>query len=91
MLTTAKHFPGHGNTATDSHLAVARVDDDLKTMWAVDLPPFRRAIEAGVDAVMTAHVRVPALDPDPDHVATISPKVVTDLLKHQLGFKGCWW
>ena len=88
MLTTAKHFPGHGNTATDSHLAVARVDDDLKTLWAVDLPPFRKAIEAGVDAVMTAHVRVPALDADPDHVATISPKVVTDLLKHQLGFKG---
>jgi len=88
MLTTAKHFPGHGNTATDSHIGVPKVDDDLKTLWAVDLPPFRKAIEAGVDAVMTAHVRVPALDPDPDHVATISPKVVTDLLKHQLGFKG---
>lgn len=88
MLTTAKHFPGHGNTATDSHLAAARVDDDLKTLWAVDLPPFRKAIEAGVDAIMTAHVRVPSLDPDPDHVATISPIVVTDLLKHQLGFKG---
>jgi beta-N-acetylhexosaminidase len=88
MLTTAKHFPGHGNTATDSHLAVARVDDDLKTLTAVDLPPFRKAIEAGVDAIMTAHVRVPTLDPDPDHVATTSPKVVTDLLKHQLGFKG---
>ena len=88
MLTTAKHFPGHGNTATDSHLAVARVDDDLKTLTTVDLPPFRRAIEAGVDAIMTAHVRVPTLDPDPDRVATTSPKVVTDLLKHQLGFKG---
>lgn len=88
LLTTAKHFPGHGNTATDSHLAVARVDDDLKTLTAVDLPPFRRAIEAGVDAIMTAHVRVPTLDPDPDHVATTSPKVVTDLLKGQLGFKG---
>jgi beta-N-acetylhexosaminidase len=88
MLTTAKHFPGHGNTATDSHLAAARVNDDLKTLWAVDLPPFRKAIEAGVDAIMTAHVRVPALDPDPDRVATTSPKVVTDLLKHQLGFKG---
>lgn len=88
LLTTAKHFPGHGNTATDSHLAVARVDDDLKTLTAVDLPPFRRAIEAGVDAIMTAHVRVPTLDPDPDRVATTSPKVVTDLLKHQLGFKG---
>jgi len=88
MLTTAKHFPGHGNTATDSHLAVARVDDDQATLVAVDLPPFRRAIEAGVDAVMTAHVRVPTLDPDPNRVATTSPKVVTDLLKNQLGFKG---
>src|SRR5215831_14813782 len=88
MLTTAKHFPGHGNTATDSHLAVARVDDDLKTLSAVDLPPFRKAIEAGVDAVMTAHVRVPTLDPDPDKVATTSPKVVTDLLKNELGFRG---
>jgi beta-N-acetylhexosaminidase len=88
LLTTAKHFPGHGNTATDSHLAIARVDDDLKTLYAVDLPPFRRAIEAGVDAIMTAHVRVPKLDPDPDRVATTSPKVVTDLLKNRLGFKG---
>lgn len=88
LLTTAKHFPGHGNTATDSHLAIARVDDDLKTLSAVDLPPFRRAIEAGVDAIMTAHVRVPTLDPDPGRVATTSPKVVTDLLKNQLGFKG---
>jgi beta-N-acetylhexosaminidase len=88
MLTTAKHFPGHGNTATDSHLAVARVDEDLKTLYAVDLPPFRRAIEAGVDAIMTAHVRVPTLDPDPNRVATTSPRVVTDLLKHQLTFKG---
>ena len=88
MLTTAKHFPGHGNTATDSHLAVARVDEDLKTLTAVDLPPFRKAIEAGVDAIMTAHVRVPTLEPDPNRVATTSPIVVTDLLKHQLGFKG---
>ena len=88
MLTTAKHFPGHGNTATDSHLAVARVDEDLKTLNAVDLPPFRKAIQAGVDAIMTAHVRVPTLDPDPDRVATTSPVVVTDLLKKQLGFKG---
>jgi beta-N-acetylhexosaminidase len=88
LLTTAKHFPGHGNTATDSHLAMAEVDDDLKTISAIDLPPFRRAIEAGVDAVMTAHVRVPTLDPDPDRVATTSPKVVTDLLKKQLGFRG---
>ena len=88
MLTTAKHFPGHGNTTTDSHLAVARVDGDLEHLRAVELPPFRKAIEAGVDAVMTAHVTVPTLDPDPSHVATTSPAIVTDLLKNQLGFKG---
>jgi beta-N-acetylhexosaminidase len=88
MLTTAKHFPGHGNTGTDSHLAVATVDEDLEGLRAVDLPPFRKAIEAGVDAVMTAHIRVPALDPDPNLVATTSPAVVTDLLKNELGFKG---
>jgi len=88
MLTTAKHFPGHGNTATDSHVAVPVVDDDLDHLHAVDLPPFQRAIEAGVDAVMTAHVQVPALDSDRGRVATTSPRIVTDLLKNQLGFKG---
>jgi beta-N-acetylhexosaminidase len=88
MLTTAKHFPGHGNTATDSHLAVAIVNDDLERLRAVDLPPFRKAIGAGVDAVMTAHVRVLALDPDRNRVATTSPAIVTGLLKNRLGFKG---
>jgi beta-N-acetylhexosaminidase len=88
MLTTAKHFPGHGNTGTDSHLALARVDENAKVLRAVDLPPFRKAIDAGVDAVMTAHIRVPALDPDPNLVATTSPAIVTGLLKNELGFKG---
>ena len=88
MLTTAKHFPGHGNTGTDSHLGVARVDEDMETLRTVDLPPFQKAIEAGVDAVMTAHIRVPALDPDPNLVATTSPTIVTNLLKGELGFKG---
>ncbi len=88
MMTTAKHFPGHGNTATDSHLAVALVDDDLDRLKKIDLPPFRKAIAAGVDAVMTAHVRVLALDPDRGRVATTSPAIVTGLLKNQLGFKG---
>jgi beta-N-acetylhexosaminidase len=88
MLTTAKHFPGHGNTATDSHVAVPVVDDNLRYIHAVDLPPFQKAIGAGVDAVMTAHVRVLALDPDPSRVATTSPIIVTGLLKNQLGFKG---
>ncbi len=88
MLTTVKHFPGHGDTATDSHLGVAQVTGDLARLKSVELPPFQRAIAAGVDSVMVAHVSVPALDSDPNHVATTSPAIVTGLLKSQLGFKG---
>jgi beta-N-acetylhexosaminidase len=88
MLTTAKHFPGHGDTDTDSHLGVARVGADMPRLQSVELPPFRRAIEAGADSIMVAHVTVPALDPDPNRVATVSPAIVSDLLKKQLGFKG---
>jgi len=88
MLTTAKHFPGHGDTDTDSHLGVARVNGDVAHLQTVELPPFKKAIEGGVDSVMVAHVTVPALEPDPNRVATTSPAVVTDLLKKQLGFKG---
>lgn len=88
MLTTVKHFPGHGDTATDSHLGVASVNVDRSHLDSIELPPFRQAIAAGVDSVMVAHVTVPALDPDPNHVATISSAVVSDLLEKQLGFKG---
>jgi beta-N-acetylhexosaminidase len=88
MLTTVKHFPGHGDTATDSHLGVASVNVDRAHLDSIELPPFREAITAGVDSVMVAHVTVPALDPDPNHVATISPTIVSDLLEKQLGFKG---
>jgi beta-N-acetylhexosaminidase len=88
MLTTAKHFPGHGDTATDSHLGVASVNVDRAHLDSIELPPFRQAIAAGVDAVMVAHVTVPALDSDPNHVATISPAIVSDLLEKQLGFRG---
>ena len=88
MLTTAKHFPGHGDTATDTHLGVAQVDGDMARLDSVELPPFRKAIEAGVDAVMVAHVAVPALEPDPNRVAVTSPAIVTHLLKEQLGFHG---
>ena len=88
MLTTAKHFPGHGDTATDSHLGLAEVTGDRARLDAVELPPFRRAIEAGVDAVMVAHVTVPALDPEPNRVATTSKPIVDGLLKEDMGFKG---
>jgi beta-N-acetylhexosaminidase len=88
MLTTVKHFPGHGDTATDSHLGVASVGGDRTHLDSIELPPFKQAIAAGVDSVMVAHVTVPALDSDPNHVASISPSVVSDLLEKQLGFKG---
>ncbi len=88
MLTTAKHFPGHGDTATDSHLGVAQVTGDMQRLQTTELAPFRKAIAAGVDSVMVAHVTVPALDPDPNHVATTSPAIVSGLLKKQLGYKG---
>src|SRR5215472_13098251 len=88
MLTTVKHFPGHGDTATDSHLGVASVNGDRVHLDSIELPPFKQAIGAGVDSVMVAHVTVPALDPDPNHVATISTNVVSELLEKQLGIKG---
>jgi beta-N-acetylhexosaminidase len=88
MLATAKHFPGHGDTATDSHLGVPRVDADLARIQNVELAPFKQAIAAGVDAVMVAHLSVPALEPDAHKVATTSEKVIDGLLRKQLGFQG---
>lgn len=88
MLATAKHFPGHGDTATDSHLGVARVNGDMAHLKSIELPPFQKAIDSGVDSIMVAHVSVPALEPDPNRVATTSTLVVTDLLKKQMNFHG---
>jgi beta-N-acetylhexosaminidase len=88
MLTTAKHFPGHGDTDTDSHLSVPKSDNDRQRLDTIELPPFAAAIKAGVDAVMVAHLLVPALDPDPKHVASISPAIVTGLLRQKMDFHG---
>lgn len=88
MLTTAKHFPGHGDTAADSHLGLAQVTGDLARLQSVEFPPFRDAIKAGVDSVMVAHLTVPALEPDSNRVATTSPKVIEGVLRQQLGFHG---
>lgn len=88
MLTTAKHFPGHGDTGTDSHLGVARVEGDLAHIQSIELPPFKKAIDAGVDSVMVAHLAVPALEPDANMVATISSRIIEGALKTRLGFKG---
>jgi beta-N-acetylhexosaminidase len=88
LLTTVKHFPGHGDTDTDSHLTLARVNASVDRLNKVELVPFRAAIAAGVDSVMLAHITVPSIEPDPNKPASISSNVVTGLLKGQLGFKG---
>jgi beta-N-acetylhexosaminidase len=88
LMTTAKHFPGHGDTDTDSHLGLARTTASMERLNAMELVPFRAAIAAGVDSVMIGHISVPAIEPDPKRPASISRLVVTDLLKRQLGFKG---
>jgi beta-N-acetylhexosaminidase len=87
VLTTAKHFPGHGDTAVDTHLNMATVEANRERLEQLELVPFRAAIKAGVDAVMTAHVAVPALAP-PGLPATLAPEILTGLLRDELGFKG---
>ncbi|MEO0533009.1 MAG: glycoside hydrolase family 3 N-terminal domain-containing protein [Cyanobacteria bacterium P01_A01_bin.123] len=86
VLTAAKHFPGHGDTAIDSHLMLPTLSHDLKRLQTVELPPFEAAIATGVDAVMTAHLNLPALDKALP--ATLSPPILTGLLRRDLGFDG---
>ncbi len=86
VLGCAKHFPGHGDTDTDSHLALPRVKHSLERMRSVELAPFSAAIEAGASLVMTAHVIFDALDPGVP--ATLSARVVRELLGRELGFAG---
>nr|NIP82751.1 hypothetical protein [Gemmatimonadota bacterium]NIQ58710.1 hypothetical protein [Gemmatimonadota bacterium]NIU78900.1 hypothetical protein [Gammaproteobacteria bacterium]NIX47665.1 hypothetical protein [Gemmatimonadota bacterium]NIY12039.1 hypothetical protein [Gemmatimonadota bacterium] len=89
LLTVVKHFPGHGDTETDSHLAMPVLDVDRFRLDEVELAPFRAAIGAGVDGVMTAHLAVPALDPqERPRPATLSPPILTDLLRRDLRFPG---
>ena len=87
LMTTAKHFPGQGDTTEDSHLTLPTVGADREHIEAVELMPFRRAVEAGVDAVMLGHVAVPALDPT-GAPATLSAPMSADLLRKELGFGG---
>ena len=88
IVTTAKHFPGHGDTSIDSHLSLPVITHDLARVESVELAPFRAAISAGVDCIMTAHISVPALDPVPGRPATLSEPVLQGLLREQMGFEG---
>ncbi len=86
VAACAKHFPGHGDTGVDSHHGLPIIEAALSRLDAVELPPFSAAIDAGVRAIMTAHLLVPALDSD--HPATMSTSVLVDLLRTRLGFTG---
>ncbi|WP_328920312.1 MULTISPECIES: glycoside hydrolase family 3 protein [unclassified Streptomyces] len=86
VAACTKHFPGHGDTAVDSHHALPRIDVDLDTLYARELVPFRAAIAAGSRSVMSAHILLPALDPD--RPATLSPQILTGLLRNELGYDG---
>ncbi|MPZ69682.1 MAG: glycoside hydrolase family 3 protein [Actinobacteria bacterium] len=87
ISSTAKHFPGHGDTGTDSHTDLPVIDHNLAELNKIDLPPFQAAIDAGVDAIMTAHILVEALD-DSGVPATLSRPILTDLLRKEMGFDG---
>ena len=88
MLATAKHFPGHGDTETDSHSALAQIPSDSLRLWNVEIPPFSNAIKSGVDAIMVAHVNAPDYQENADEPATLSSFWIKDVLKNSLGFKG---
>src|SRR4051794_27489336 len=87
ISAVAKHFPGHGDTGVDSHFGLPQVTHSLEQFHAIDLPPFRADIAAGVDTIMTAHVVFPAVDPS-GAPATMSHKILTGVLRDELGFKG---
>jgi beta-N-acetylhexosaminidase len=88
MVATGKHFPGHGDTDQNSHLTLPTITATRARLDTVELVPFRAAIEAGVGAIMTAHIALPAVLGDSSTPATLSPRVMTDLLRRDLGFRG---
>jgi beta-N-acetylhexosaminidase len=88
ILSTAKHFPGHGDTETDSHLSLPTITAPWPRFDTLELVPFRAAIAANVDAVMSAHIAVPALDRGEQRPGTLSPAILTGILRDSLGFRG---
>ncbi|HEX5564888.1 MAG TPA: beta-N-acetylhexosaminidase [Sporosarcina sp.] len=88
VMTTLKHFPGHGDTSVDSHLDLPVIDHNLDRLHAVELVPFKECMAAGADAVMSAHVYFPALEKEENVPATLSHSVITGLLREELGFDG---
>jgi beta-N-acetylhexosaminidase len=88
VLATGKHFPGHGSTSVDSHLDLPRCTREREGLDRIELFPYRRAIAGGLRAIMTAHIVFPALEPSPTLPATLSPAIMTGLVRRELGFTG---
>lgn len=88
VMATLKHFPGHGDTDTDSHLGLPIIKQPRERLEQVELPPFKAGIAAGAGAVMTGHIEMPAFDPAPDSPTTLSQPIVTGVLRNELGFEG---
>lgn len=88
VITTLKHFPGHGDTNVDSHLDLPMIAHDLKRLKQVELKPFKACIEEGADVVMTAHVHFPAIESEKNRPATLSKNVLTHLLREKLNYNG---
>ncbi len=88
IIATAKHFPGHGDTDTDSHKTLPIIRHNRSRLDSIEIEPFKRLIDGGLAAIMVAHLNIPALDSTPNIASSISPKIVSDLLKKELNFKG---
>ena len=87
VSATAKHFPGHGDAATDSHTGLPRINRTVQQWRDIDVPPFKAAIKAGIDSIMSAHIQFPSLDPTGEP-ATLSKPIITGKLRVELGYKG---
>ena len=88
VLANAKHFPGHGDTATDSHQTLPLVNFDMQRLYSIELYPYKKVFDAGIASVMTAHLSIPSLEPNASLPSSLSKNVVTNLLQQKLGFLG---
>jgi len=88
IISTAKHFPGHGDTGSDSHYTLPVIMHDTSRLGTVELLPFRYLIDRGIPAIMSAHLNVPSLDSTKNLASSLSPRIIQNLLKNKLGFKG---
>lgn len=88
IMANAKHFPGHGDTDSDSHKTLPIINHTKERLDSLELYPFKHLIDNGLGSMMVAHLYMPKIDPTPNRASTLSPKIVTDLLKTELGFKG---